>query len=59
MDNTSSFSNETQYHILKNDVNSKFDNGIDNYLLNKDVEPPQKEPNLENNKISISKVLFE
>jgi hypothetical protein len=59
LDNTSSFSNETQYHIFDNNVNSQYNNGIDNYLLNKDIEPPLKETKNNNNIISISKVLFE
>lgn len=58
LDNTGSFIAETQYHVFDNNVNSKFDSGIDNYLLNKDVEPVKKESN-NDSKISINKILFD
>ena len=59
LDNTGSFSADTEYYVFDNNVNSKFDSGIDNYLLNKDVEPTKPKNVNKDNSITISKVLFD
>lgn len=59
LDNTSSNTYEQTHYVYNNDVNSKFPQSIDNYLLNKDVSTNKNTNNIQDNSVNKNKLTIE